>query len=268
MISSLSIVAMFASVLISFGIPIGLTIYMVKKEHASMKAVLVGALVFFIFQVATRIPLLQIISKQAWYFRMSSNVILLGLFLGLTAGIFEEIGRFLGFKLLKNKLSWSNGIAFGIGHGGIEAILLVGISNLNNIIYSIMINYGTFDTAIASKLPAETAYLIKSQLINLSPSMFLAGGVERIFAMTVQIAFSLLVLYGVMSKKFLYVVYAILLHGLVDAPLVVLMSKGINIWAIEGFIALCAAIGIYYINKSKEIFRKSFEIIGDIKNIG
>jgi len=124
-----------------------------------------------------------------------------------------------------------------------------------------MINSGTFDAAIASKLPAETAYLIKSQLVGLSPSMFLAGGVERVFAMTVQIAFSLLVLYGVMSKRFIYVIYAILLHGLVNAPLVVLMSKGINIWVIEGLIALFAALGLYYIIKSKEVFKKDFETL-------
>ena len=259
MVSNLSIVFMIFSTLISIGLPIALTIYIIKKERASFKSVLVGALVFFVAQIITRIPLLQFFSKQTWYFKMSSNVIVLGLFLGITAGLFEEIGRFLGFKfLLKNKLNWGNGVAFGIGHGGIEAILLVGISNINSVIYSVMINTGSFDITIASKLPPETVYLIKNQLINTASSMFLAGGIERLFTIIIQIALSLIVLYGVMNKSFKYVLYAILFHTLLNAPLPLLMTKGINIWLIEAIIGVFAVIGLYFIVKSKDHFNNKF----------
>jgi uncharacterized membrane protein YhfC len=39
--------------------------------------------------------------------------------------------------LLKNKLSWQNGIAFGIGHGGIEALVFVGSAYVNNIVFNL-----------------------------------------------------------------------------------------------------------------------------------
>ena len=43
------------------------------------------------------------------------------LFLGFTAGLFEEVGRYLAFTtILKKRLDWKNAVAFGIGHGGIE----------------------------------------------------------------------------------------------------------------------------------------------------
>lgn len=259
MVSNWSIIFMFISLTIVLALPIGLAIYFVKKEKASIKSILVGALVFIVFQILTRVPLLQVLSQQAWYFKMASNVVLLGIFLGLTAGLFEEIGRFLGFKLLlKNRLSWADGVAFGIGHGGIEAILLVGLSFINNIFYSFSINSGTLDS-ITANLPSDAVYLLKNQLINTPSHLFLAAGVERIFAIALQIAFTLVVLYGVKKKAFKYVVLAIGLHFLVDSPLPLLMSSGLNLWVIEIFVGICAAIALYFIIKSKEIFRRSFD---------
>lgn len=259
MVSNITIAFMSISLLISFGLPVILTVYIIRHEKASFKAVLVGALVFFVFQIVIRMPLLQVISRQTWYFKMSSSMLLVGLFLGLSAGLFEEIGRFLGFKyLLKNKLTWENGIAYGIGHGGIEAILLVGLSNLNSIIFSILINNGLLESTLANRLSPDIVYSIKYQLISITPALALAGGLERLFTIIVHIAFSIIVLYGVMSKEFKYVVYAIFAHTLINAPLPILMSRGVNIWIIEAYIGVFAAIGLYIIIKSKEYFSSRF----------
>ena len=52
---------------------------------------------------------------------------------GLTAGIFEELGRFVAFFfLLKKYLDYKDGFAYGIGHGGIESILVGGILCASN----------------------------------------------------------------------------------------------------------------------------------------
>jgi len=127
--------------MIAFLLPLGLSIYMCKGRKASVKSVLVGGLIFFFFQGVTRIPLLQVFSKTEGYKAISSNVWVLAIFLGLSAALFEEFGRLFGFKvLLKDRLDWKNGVAFGIGHGGVEAILLVGFSNINNIIYKLIIH--------------------------------------------------------------------------------------------------------------------------------
>ncbi|MBP8047400.1 MAG: YhfC family intramembrane metalloprotease, partial [Anaerolineales bacterium] len=45
--------------------------------------------------------------------------------LGLLAGIFEETARYILFKAIRKSTdTWNNGIVIGLGHGGIEAILL------------------------------------------------------------------------------------------------------------------------------------------------
>lgn len=260
MVNTLSIAFMIVSILICFLLPVALIIYFYRKYKISLVAVLLGALVFLVSQVAIRIPLLSILAKQQWYIDMSTNIYMIALFLALTAGIFEEVGRYIVMKLLmKKSLSWKNGIAFGIGHGGIEAIILVGLTILNYVIISIMINTGLFDSAIAATLPPEIAEQIRSTLIDSPTVNFLAGGFERIMTIIIQIAFSILVLYSVKFKKPTYLLYAILLHAVVDAPVVVLGGMGLNIWIIELFVVVCAAVGLIYIVKAKSIFAKEEE---------
>jgi uncharacterized membrane protein YhfC len=223
-------------------------------------AVLLGAIVFLVTQVAIRIPLLSVLGRQQWYIEMSTNIYLIALFLGLTAGLFEEIGRYIVMKLfMKKSLSWKNGVAFGIGHGGIEAIVLVGLTILNYLVMSLMINSGIFDEMIAANLPPAIAEQIKLMLVDSPTINFLAGGFERIMTMIVQIAFSIMVLYSVKFKKPAYLVYAILLHAVIDAPVVILGSIGLNVWIIELFIAACAVVGLVYIIKAKSIFAKKEE---------
>lgn len=255
MVNSLSIIFMVISVLICILMPVILVIYFYKRHKASLLAVLIGALVFVVSQLLIRIPLLSVLGKLQWYQDMSSNIYLIALFLGLTAGLFEEIGRYFAMKLfMKKTLSWKNAVAFGIGHGGIEAIVLVGLTLVNYIVMSFMINSGAFDAMVAATLPAEVAAQIRSMLIDTPVINFLAGGYERMMTMVIQIAFSVMVLYSVKFRKPLYLILAILLHAVVDSPIVILGTMGWNVWAIEGIITLYALAGLVYIIRAKKRF--------------
>lgn len=257
MVSSLSIISMVITLLMVFIFPMGLWIYFYKKEKISGIAVLVGAITFIVSQLVLRMPLLQLIQGQSWYEVIGNNVWLTSLFLSLTAGIFEETGRFLSFKLLlRRKLKWENGIAFGIGHGGIEAILLTGLTYINNIVFSLMINLGAFDQ-ISGTLTSQLSDYIVSGLINTNPIMFLMAGMERVFAIIAHIAFSIIVLYGVKYRKGVYLVYAIIGHTLLNFPSVIL-SNYFGIWA-EAYILLFAVAALFVIKKSKKAFINSLE---------
>ncbi|MDF2674336.1 MAG: YhfC family intrarane metalloprotease [Clostridiales bacterium] len=256
MISSLSITFMVISLLIVFIFPIGLWIYFYKKEKISGIAVLVGALTFIISQILLRMPLLQLLQGQSWYSAILNNIWLTSLFLSLTAGIFEEVGRSLSFKLfLRRKLEWKNGIAFGIGHGGIEAITLIGLTYVNNIVFSLMINLGAFDQISGTLTPGLSEYIVNT-LANANPVMFLLGGLERVFAIIAHIAFSIIVLYGVKYKKAIHLVYAILGHTLLNAPTVI-FSHYLGAWAAEVYILIFAVAALMFIKKSKRLFINS-----------
>lgn len=258
-VNPLSIACMFVSLLVIVLFPLGLMIYLYKKEKISLKAVLAGALVFIVTQFLTRIPLLTWLGGQPWFRELSvSSLLFSAVFIGgFTAGLFEETGRYLGFRyLLKKELSWKNGVAFGIGHGGIEALGLVGLTYVNNIVISVMINTGLFDSYVVPRVGAEMAAYIKSQLIGLPPAMFLVGGLERLLAMIVQIGLSLVVLYGVMNRKISCLVYAILLHTLLNAPPVIMVQQGFSIWLAELYIFMAAVVALVYIQKSRERFER------------
>lgn len=164
MVNILSIVFMIVSMLICFLLPVALIIYFYRKYKISLIAVLLGAIVFFVSQIAIRIPLLSIVGKQQWYIVMK--------------------------LLMKKSLNWKNGIAFGIGHGGIEAIIIVGLTLLNYIVISMMINSGLFDSAIAATLPPTVAEQIRSTLVDSPTINFLGGGFERTMTMDYRIIYS------------------------------------------------------------------------------
>ncbi|NLW09900.1 MAG: YhfC family intramembrane metalloprotease [Firmicutes bacterium] len=256
MVSTLSIGFMIFSGLLIFLFPLGLAVYMYKKERISLRAIITGGVVFVLVQLLTRLPLLNALATQPWFQGLMENLLFSAVVVGgLSAGLFEEIGRYLGFRFfLNNELSWENGIAYGIGHGGIEAILLMGTTYINNAVLSLMINNGTFDRVIAPELDSELAAAIKTQLIETSPFLFLVGGLDRVFAITIQIALSLVVLYAVVKRKFSFVIYAILLHALVNSIPVILMQQGFNVWAAEIYLFILAAIALFFIIRSRKLF--------------
>lgn len=249
-----SILFYIIDILVCFGIPIISFMYLVATRKDAVKSFFVGVFIFLIFQVFTRIPLLQyVLPKMDWYSVMEAvNPIMYCLFLGLTAGLFEELGRFVGFKVaLKRNLKWIDGVAFGIGHGGIEAILLVGIPSIQRLIVSLA--NGTFDSAKMG-ISGES---VKSSFVLSTNIIMLAGCLERIFAIICHVGLSLIILYGIKKRKLIYLGLAILIHTVIDSSIVILpKALGIGIIGTEIFIAIQALMFFIYIIKFKSKFEK------------
>ncbi|MDF2672336.1 MAG: hypothetical protein K0R09_601 [Clostridiales bacterium] len=252
--TSLILICIVINLIICFGIPIGYLIYAIMKR-SGIKAFFIGTLVFFISQILLRIPILQLVlPKMDWYLYMSNFYpIIYSIFLGITAGVFEETGRFIGFKFaLKRNRSWSDGIAFGIGHGGIEAMLITGAANIQKLIWLISLNNGTFDS-VRFGIDAAKAIEIFNSLTIMG---ILAAGIERLGAILVHVGLSLIVLYGVNNNKRLYLPLAILIHGLIDATIGIASTAGLGIALIEGILGIYALSLLIYIIKSKITFKE------------
>lgn len=248
------IVCFIINVIICFGIPIGFLIYLIAAKRDGIKPFFVGVLVFLISQVFLRIPILQyVLPKMDWYVTMSAFYpIIYCIFLGITAGIFEEVGRFLGFKLaLKKKRTWFHGLAFGIGHGGIEAILLAGMSNLKNLAILISFNNGSYSSSKFG-ISEEKVRALFNGVSNMN---ILFGGIERILAITLHVGLTLLVLYGINKRKNIYLLLAILIHGTTDAVVAILSSSGFGMNIVEIWCAACAVLLLLFSIK----IRKNFE---------
>ena len=100
-----------------------------------------------------------LVLEQVFHFvivKLTGNVLLDNIWLyaiygGLAAGLFEETGRLAAMGLcMKKRLDKQNAIMYGIGHGGIEAILIAGLSGISNIISAILVNSGMLPTILGS----------------------------------------------------------------------------------------------------------------------
>ena len=224
MVSIMTIVACVITLLISLVLPVAVMIgFAVKsKRQGIFSAWLLGAAGFFVTQMLIRLPILTVLQSRSWFMDFAQNHLFIYAFgLAFTAGLFELTGRFVVAKIMEKKLTWKRSLAAGLGHGGIEAMLLIGMTYVNNLIYIIMINSGQFDTMIVQAAGAgvdvSQLELIRTQLVGMAPGMFLLAGLERLLAMTGHAAMSVLVCYGVAHKKVgICVLLCLGIHTLMD----------------------------------------------------
>ena len=117
--------ALFCSLLL----PLGAGTFLALRTKKAAP-VLLGAACFTVFQLLTRIPLLQVVLPRsaAYALFQASHPTAYLLLLCLSAGVFEECGRALTMRLFLRTSAPADAVSFGVGHGGIEAIALVGVS--------------------------------------------------------------------------------------------------------------------------------------------
>lgn len=236
MVGISTIIAVCVTLFISLLLPVIVYIvYGVRNKGKDVwTAWLLGAAGFFVFQCIIRLPLLNMVSLNPGFTVFAQEHYVVYCFiLAITAAIFEAAGRFIVAKLMNKKLTYERGIAAGLGHGGIEAIFIIGIMYVNNLIYIIMINSGSFDNVVAqtAALGVDTTGLlaVKDALVNTGCGAFYLAGYERFLTMIVHTALSLLVCYFVKEKKSLQgILLCVLFHCMLDftVPVIGGMATG------------------------------------------
>ncbi len=169
-----------------------------------------GALTFFVSQIVLRLP--WQVPLGLWLGpRLSGNVpaqIGWAAASALTAALFEEVGRWVAFRwLVKGARAPRDGAMFGLGHGGIESTLLVGITlSVSAALYALV------GTGHGVGLPPEALDKLGS-LDLLSAS---AGAVERILTIPIHVALSMIVLRCFERGRNLWLAVAIAGHFALD----------------------------------------------------
>lgn len=228
-VSTASIIAMIFTLLICIVIPVAACIIAVLKWKGKVKisSFFIGAATFILFSMILE-RILHAVVLGTTGTLLTGKIWLYAIYGGLAAGLFEETGRFLAMKFcMKNTLNRENAILYGIGHGGIEAILLVGLTYVNNLIYSLLINSGSL-TSLLSAYDADTQQTVLQQLtvLGTTPSyLFYIAGMERINAMLLHVVLSYLVYLAVRNRKTGLYVLSIFLHAILDAGIILLSTK-------------------------------------------
>lgn len=243
-----SIISMAACALIGIAAPAALAWWMVRKYNVKLTTILIGAATFFVFALLLEPILHQVVLKGPHGTAITGNIWYYALYGGLAAGVFEETGRLLAMKLLlrKEPPTALSGISYGVGHGGMEMLMLFGIGMISNIAIAAMINSGQADTLIATA-PAEAQAQVQAQFEQLQSNgagAYLFGLWERVSAIILQLSLSVLVWAAVRKggRWFWLFPTAILLHALVDGCVVVI-SKTAGMLPTE-IILFCLALAV------------------------
>lgn len=220
-VSSLAMAGMGFTAAVCFLLPVGLCVYLMAAKKARLGTFLLGA-VTFIFSAMVLEPILHNTVQSALArqgMALTDNMVLYAIYGGIAASVFEETGRYIAMNSLMKAPKAIDGIMYGVGHGGIEALLLGVLNGVGNLRIAGMINAGTFEASLAAMDAAtKEAYLASvSQMWTLPGGTFFLGGVERILAMALQVALSVLMYRGVRAKSKKHIFLAYLLHFAVDA---------------------------------------------------
>ena len=261
MVPTSLLILMAFDALLGIAIPVCLSVYMIRKHHARLSTILIGAGTFILFALVLETIMHQLVLKGPHGASIMDNTLLFAIYGGLAAGVFEETGRFLSMKFLMKKEPSTPlpGVAYGVGHGGVEMLIIFGITMINNLAISFLINAGQTDV-IFSKVPEDAAAQLQTQLDQLQTlgaGSLLVGLWERLSALVLHIGLSLLVWSAVRKGgKWLWLFpAAIALHAVVDAG-AVMLHKSVGMVPLELIVtaeAIAVAAIAYMVSKKRSI---------------
>ncbi len=231
------------SALIALTAPLILAFLVHRRTGVSFKYFGLGAAVFLVAQIVLRfpwqIPLGLMVQKSASGALRNAFLV----FSALTASLFEEVGRWLGYRwFIKRERSWRVGVMYGLGHGGIESILLVGLSIGGSLVLYILLARG-----VSFPIPPDRLEIIRRQFETLTPWNSLLGGIERLFAICLQISFSLLVLQAFLRNQLRWLGYALAFHFILDFAAIAAAKRAGPVFAeiVAGVFAALALVLIF-----------------------
>ena len=211
----MKIAAMAFTAIVTFALPLGLMLWY-QRKGGRWSSFFAGAGTFILFALLLEQLFHALVLFSPLGGTIQNTLWLYALYGGLAAGLFEETGRFVAFRFfLKKQKEPITALAYGAGHGGVEAVLIVGLTMVNNIVLLAVANSGT---ALEPSMAAAAEALAAT-----AAGMFLWSAFERVVAIILHIALSVLVFAAVReAKKHGFFVAAVLIHAGVDALAVVL----------------------------------------------
>ena len=263
-VGGLQIALMVIGLAIFVIVPVVIALIWKIKKKEPITTILVGAGAFLLFALILEKPIQNVLvfpttmglPDHALSLFFAANPVLLSLVAGLFPGVFEETGRLVAYKtLLKKRTQRETSISYGIGHGGIEVVLILGLNFVNYIIYALMINTGAFGAVVeqvAAQAPEQLAQLdtIVTILTTFSIGTLAINVFERVFAVMFHVGASILVFYACKDKKkFWLYPLAIVLHTAMDSVLALNIFGVISIsaWGLEAIVAIMG-ISVFFLS--------------------
>ena len=244
-----SLLALVLEILFCLLLPFVLVICWHRKSGAGYKTAIMGASMFILFalileQLSHTLVLVLDSPVKTFVLGHPAAYALYGC---LAAGIFEETGRLAGFWLLKKDAAPRQAVAYGLGHGGVEMLLLVGVAMAANLAMGLVASrVGStvlFPDASAEEVEAVAASLDAVFGMNFRTAALTV--LERCSALVLHVSLSVLVYTALHQKgKGFWYPLAILLHAVFDLPAVLYQMGVLQSMVLTEGILLAAAAAV------------------------
>lgn len=248
-----SIPALIITVVLMLAIPVGCFLFWRGKHKAQIKIrwLIAGAAGFLVSARVLELgvhDLCIVVDNPVSRFLNGSTAAFV--LYGVTmAGVFEECGRYLILKyILKKNRTPENAVLYGIGHGGIEILAVVLPLMVTYLSIAVLFSSGNIETALSTlKITEGTAAAALPSVqaaASFDYAMMAMNVAERLFAMLLHIGLTVIVFYGVCSRKAVFLPLAVMLHMLMDTFPALYQRGVLPLWAVELWAAfLMVAVG-------------------------
>jgi uncharacterized membrane protein YhfC len=216
-----------------------------RSTRAPWRFFFIGAVTFVVSQVF-HIPFNWLVLRANIIpddLTLWSNLLIYAIFIGLSAGVFEETTRYLSYRYwAKDCRTWSRGLMLGSGHGGIEAILLGLLAGIN----FIGLLYVAGNDSLLNMLPPEEQAAIHEALNTIATTPWpglLLGFAERLFTVVTHLALSVLVLQVFARQSVKWLFLAIAYHAVFNMTAVISLIRW-GPYTTESLLGLLAIVSL------------------------
>lgn len=216
-ISSSLVITVYAVALVMTLIPLGGIAFFKFKYHGFIGNAIIGMCAFFLAVFFVESMAHSLILSSPIGNAILSNGVLYAAYGGLMAAIFEEGARFLIFRFIGKRFnSISDALMYGIGHGGMEMLIIGALNMVSNAMILQAIANNDLASVTGDAQMTEELMLSIQALAATPAMMYVLSLVERILAFALHIVLSVIVFAGVSQKKWSLFAVAMLAHFTVD----------------------------------------------------
>jgi len=238
-----ALVGLGISALLCTTLPIVVFLALRRPLQLSLRNAFVGVAVFVVvvgvLEMAMHGYLLQMNPVTRTFF--DAHPVAYAIYVAAAAGISEETGRYIAMRRLVRRLpGWGTPVAYGIGHGGTEA-LFIGINAGLLAVLGYVIASGE---AQGLGLDGAAVATIGKTFKGVTAWTGVIGGVERAAALVLQVGLSFLVWQAVKSGRIAFWFAAMAAHFAVDFPAALYQRHllPITLVELEGFLVALAIL--------------------------
>jgi uncharacterized membrane protein YhfC len=243
-ISQSALFGLACAALISFLAPFAAYFVCRKRMALPLRNIAIGTVVFVLF--------VGVLEALMHYYFLKLNPLTAAWFGGHpwgyavygagAAALYEETGRYLAMRFfVKPAGDPGTAVSYGLGHGGAEAIV-ISLAQISGLIMAVLLYLGKLDAVMAHKLSPDALAKIHQSFAHLTFGMALVGGIERVCALLIQIALSLLVWRAVSKKQIGWYFLALAVHFSIDFPAALTQRGVIPIFATEAYVWVIGAV--------------------------